>query len=228
MAISFDTAITNNTGGRTTTRSQNFTVGSGSDRILICTVQVENGFTISSVTYNSLALTLLGSSSQTIGTFNNTYFFYLINPPTGIHTLTITASGLAFTYMQAMSYFGVDQSNPFDGSLVTNRANSVTSITGGVTSTVDNVWLVGMGQAQSTGNPMTGGTNTTRHNTTNTTYLNWNIGIDTNAPQSPAGTHSMTVTKGGPSNMGIILAAMQPNVGGGGGANNQAGYLVWL
>lgn len=208
MSISFDNAISNTSGGRTTTRSETFTVGTGDNRIAVVEVQVENGFTVSSVTFGGVLMTLLGSNAQTIGTFNNTYLYYLVNPTSGANTVNINTSGSAFTYCMIASYSGVNQSTPFDGISFNNASG--TSVTTNITTTIDNCWLIGMGQSQAS--TLTAGTGTTKRAAPIATYETWNIHVDSNGAKTPAGTYSLVVNRATSGNVGLMVAALQPFV----------------
>lgn len=208
MAISFVSAISNSSGSRTTTRTESFTVSGGTDRIFIAQIQVENGFSVTGVTFNGVAMTQQGAVAQSIGTFNNTYQYYLVNPPTGTYNLGVTTSGSAFVYLVAGEYNGVDQSTPFDGSMVANKITSGTTVTTNITTTIDDCWLIGMGQAQS--NTLSAGTGTVKRTTPITTYETWQIMVDSNGGKTPAGTYSLQVSRSSSGAAGLVVSALRP------------------
>ncbi|MDW8267214.1 MAG: hypothetical protein RMJ52_17980, partial [Gemmataceae bacterium] len=92
------------------------TVGSGSDRLLLVGITVEDdgtaGITIGTVTYAGNNLTLVGSASS--GEVR-TQIWRLISPPVGVGTVTISGTGAGTgdeIAVGAIHFFGVDQTTP--------------------------------------------------------------------------------------------------------------------
>ena len=104
--IEYDNATSGNALGKSTL-SWSHTC-SGSNRILLVGV-ADYSTSPSSVTYGGNNLTLITSI------YNSTTWWYLINPPTGSKTITITfSSSENFIAGIAVSYKGVTQTNPID------------------------------------------------------------------------------------------------------------------
>jgi len=107
MAVAFDTK-TSATADDVTTVSWSHTT-SGSDRLLI--VNVYHRTTITSITYNGVGLT-------EIGTINNAdlgakaSMWRLINPASGSNTIQVNSSGGIFGEGVGISFTGVDQATP--------------------------------------------------------------------------------------------------------------------
>lgn len=79
---------------------------SGSNRILIVALRMGHGYDrISSVTYNGVSLSKLGSVSG--GSFLQGYMYYLMNPDTGSHTVSVTSNQVCKGWATAVSYTGV-------------------------------------------------------------------------------------------------------------------------
>ncbi|MGD8523970.1 MAG: DUF2341 domain-containing protein, partial [Desulfobacterales bacterium] len=97
--------------------SWSHTVGTGSDRLLVVGVSIRNnaGQTVSSVTYNSTALTYLNSRSN--GTDARVEMWYLKEanfPGTpGDYDVVVTLSASARCVAAATSFFNVDQTTAF-------------------------------------------------------------------------------------------------------------------
>jgi hypothetical protein len=88
------------------------TVGSNSNRVLIGYIAFR-GITSSAVamTWNSVSMTLIGSSSNTAGGQYDVYFFGLIAPATGNQTLSGSwTGGSSVVAMGAVSVYDADQS----------------------------------------------------------------------------------------------------------------------
>jgi hypothetical protein len=127
MAVAFDAASTSGDLSNLTTKSWSHTC-SGVDRalyVIICGYDAESNLSGVTVTYNGVSMTKLGGNQDTDN--NNTLIYELVNPPTGSNTVQI--SGIPASYVQAgacaVSYVGVDQSDPTPGAVV-NGANVAT------------------------------------------------------------------------------------------------------
>ena len=110
--------------------------------------------------------------------------WYLDNPATGTHNIVWTTT--ADMYGFGASYTGIAQTGVLDSSNTGGNATA-TSLTVSTTTVADNCWLTGFAY---TASAATMGSNTTsRGNTASILYV-----IDSNSPQTPAGSKSMTVT----------------------------------
>jgi hypothetical protein len=129
-ALTEDTTAGNTTGsdtistaGDSITFSQDVTAGNA-DRILIVSLYSEttSGWS-SSVTYAGLNVGLVGVA---IGTTIKVGVYCLLDPPTGTHNVVIRAPGtIPNTLVYGASvWYGVNQSNPYAGSVVTNTGTS--------------------------------------------------------------------------------------------------------
>lgn len=112
----------------TNTRTFAHTVGSGNDRLLIVhAVQWNSGVgTVSSVTYNGVALTQISGAAITFSTNFRSEGWYLIAPDVGTFNVVVTwSASQTMVSATALNYTGVHQSNPF-GTAATNSGNSTT------------------------------------------------------------------------------------------------------
>lgn len=119
MAIAFDNSLVFNGYGDP---SHDFTVGSGSDRILIIAAAAWAEISpVVAPTFNGVELTQLATQADP-NVRNSAYLFYLLNPPTGTYELNATSWGYAGQAV-ASSWSGVHQTTPF-GTPATNSGNS--------------------------------------------------------------------------------------------------------
>src|SRR6266550_1285190 len=107
MAIAFVAAadLGNNGGGGAYTVS--YTVGAGSDRLLVvalvgAVVPTDN---ITGVTYAGVSMTLINKRIPSTGRCS--YLFYLLNPASGANNIVVTNSSNEFIIPQAADYTGV-------------------------------------------------------------------------------------------------------------------------
>lgn len=124
MAVAVD-AVSSSGGGSASSFSWAHTC-SGSDRLLMLGIAWYDSIdTISSVTYNSVAMTIVPSSSKSIGQYT-VVLYYLINPASGSNTVAVTFSGGVFDFGGgAVSFTGADQTTPL-GTAATASGTSTT------------------------------------------------------------------------------------------------------
>ena len=133
----------------------NFKVGSGPNRMLIVGVQAEEGgkenigdMVISSLTYGDRALSLIpGSEVQFSSMWRRKEYFlkvslyYLLDPPSGKHNITVTFAGpVTSANVGAVSLFNTKQASP--ANLVTSKQNNQRKINTPITTRNDGAWVV--------------------------------------------------------------------------------------
>jgi len=133
MAIAFDSSTIG--GNNVTSYSHTCT---GSDRILFVSVANRN-FNTSSVTYNGVPLTLIGSQLNCQG-HAGLQLWYLINPASGANNIVL--NGGEFNSVAA-SYTGVAQTGAIDSTAQGSDADTSTTVS--TTVVASNCWLVGAG-----------------------------------------------------------------------------------
>lgn len=101
------------------------TVGVGMDRVMIIGVSVFNANkTVTSLTYNGVALTRLGFLDGGTGSNDRRMEMWrMINPPVGTANVSVTFSTSAKTVIGVASFFGVNTTTP-NGAFVSNEANT--------------------------------------------------------------------------------------------------------
>lgn len=141
MAIAFDAA--SSTSGNSSSFSWSHTC-SGSDRLLVVQIGIQNGAEVSpitAVTYNGVALTLQRRDYVTYQVVAETWT--LVAPATGANNVQVTLSGADKMAMGAISLTGVDQSTPVgakNGYITSSGTGGPQSIS--LTTSYDNSWIV--------------------------------------------------------------------------------------
>jgi len=166
MAIAFDAynRIANGTGN---SYSQSVTV-TGSNTIgFVGVFNQTNSNTVTSITWNGVAMTLL--NTVTITGNNTNALYYIINPTTG--NVAVTFSESNFHRVDVASYTGAAQTSPIDAD--STFSGSGTSLTSTLTSTDAGDWMVVFGQSDTAN--ISAGTGLTRRSSANdTAYLDSN------------------------------------------------------
>lgn len=144
MAIAFDAAGGGQGTGTTVDFSALLTVGSGSNRLLVCSLEQDTTGTddLTSVSWDQdgtpQAMTLIGKSSSN-GFYN--YLYRLVAPTSGALKLRVVGTGSRTWRVALAAYTGVDQTNPIDSSAV-NNFTTAASFTTSTTVVGSNCWLV--------------------------------------------------------------------------------------
>lgn len=162
---------------------------------------------ITGITYNSVALTRVNTE---VATNIRTYMYILTAPATGANNLVLSASEASNIYGIAQSYTGCSQTGQPNAEN-SDASTSATNLTVSVTTTADNCWLVsGTSNNQGGTNPQPGTNTTARYQALT------HAGGDSNAPMTPAGSHSQNwTTNETPSSGSIcvnVMAIKPPDV----------------
>ena len=157
MAILFDAA--SNSGYQTTSSYSWSHTTSGLDRLVRVAVSMLSvaGSSISGITHDGVSLTKLRHDVSASGTVR-TEIWYLIAPSVGTKTIAVTLSTALDSVAGAVSFTGVDQTNPIDaqngGTGVTTEATlNITTVNDtvlvtDVIATTDTAITVGSGQTE--------------------------------------------------------------------------------
>ncbi|MHA1483605.1 MAG: hypothetical protein ACTSQA_09280 [Candidatus Heimdallarchaeaceae archaeon] len=159
---------------------------------------------ISSVTYNSVGLTLIDSITTTS---NGVSLWYLIAPATGGHNVVITPSTTVNMIGIATSYTGAKQTGQPDASS-SNGPTSATSFSPSLTTVADNCWAIFSGSLNS-GAAITAGSNTAILNQPEVA-VQGTFNMHTNSPKTPAGTDTMNATCASSAQWQGIMASFAP------------------
>lgn len=186
VAIAFDNSLTTTQSLTGTSLSYSYTVGSGTNRLLL--VGVTAALVTPTVTYNSVSMTLVASQVYNFGGQSG-YLYALVAPATGSNTVLITVGTSTAIVSTAVSYTGVNQSTTPDASS-TSFSNSASSVTQTLTTVANNCWTILF--VRTSGGTIAAGTSTTLRNS-GTTVINF---LDSNAPITPPGSTSLQATFG--------------------------------
>jgi hypothetical protein len=133
MAVAYNTVTSVSFEGVTSTNVSH--TASGSNRLAVAHVSsTPNSSTISSITYNGSAMTLVNTSVETDFELRASLYRY-IAPGTSSQTCAINFSGAAYGALGVTSYTGVDQTTPISNSSIANGDNDSATVT--VTSATD-------------------------------------------------------------------------------------------
>jgi len=199
MAIAIDSTSNGNSSGSSTTVSHTCT---GSNLILWVATYTAGGDNMTSVTYNAVAMTLLGKTAMDSGYYM--YLHYLAGPATGANNIVFNRSGSGDTDLVAASYTGAAQTGIPDASVINTTVAAQTSLTQTVTVVAANSWLVGAWRNDAS--IWTAGTNTLERSV-NPVATAYSI-MDSNGGQA-TGSRSMTATCSS-ANVTGIMASFAP------------------
>lgn len=167
----------------------------GSNRYLVVGIAMLSlAQTVTSITYNSVPLTLLGIQASITGAAR-VELWGLVAPSTGSNTIAVTLSGAIASAGCAASYTGVHQTSPteaFNSAQATNVGAADATVN--VTTVADNDWCVDIVATDDTA--ITVGTGNTSRN--NVTGIGGSGAMgDTNSAKTPAGSVTMSWTNVG-------------------------------
>ena len=153
---------------------------------LILFVTTNSGSAIDSATYNSVSMTELNAITTDAGYLQ---LWYLLGPSTGANTVQINRTGSSFLEGRSASYTGVRQTGFPDASTTGTGTDDTFNMS--LTTVADNCWMFGFSRNDG-GNPTAGA---------NTDILDpvdpASSGFDTNSAQTPAGSHTMSLSLAG-------------------------------
>lgn len=172
MAIALDTSTSVDTSG---VGPFNLAITtSGTNRVLIVYIGIEAASPdkVTGVTYNGVAMTLLGKAFISTGP-DESYLYALVNPTIGANNVTVTVSAtVGFINISAVNYTGASQS-AVPSNVVTNQTG--TNQTVSITSAVSTSWVVGTTANDGTASVVTITNGTIRQNP-NGSRAQWDSG----------------------------------------------------
>lgn len=184
MAIAID--ATSEGFANSTTLSFSHTC-TGSNRLLLVSYfTFPNADAVSGITYATVPMTKLATLAADAGGVETIYG--LIAPAIGANNIVFTISPSSQVFATAASYTGVSQTGLPDN--FTTNTGTATSLTTALTTIADNCWIVFGGREN--GGTIGAGTNTSLR-IANSTSPDCAL-FDTNAAQTPAGSHSVQTT----------------------------------
>jgi hypothetical protein len=184
--------------------SFNVTVDASANILVLAESHFSSGTdrTITSATYNGVALTYDHTDMNNGGDNNRSAIYHLMSPPTGVsHALVITYSGtISQGAAIALTYSGVKVS-AIDGTNGTNGVGTAPSYT--ITTVAYGCWVI---SAVSVDSIVSTCGNYQRYNTPKTFGAS-----DTNGPKTPAGNQTMSWTQQSSSPWAISVLSLAPS-----------------
>jgi hypothetical protein len=214
MPIAFDAATDGgNNGGGSNSLSFAHTC-TGSDRILFVGIAGDvapfGADDITGVTYNGVAMEFVGKRFADELVSRGTYLYQLEAPASGSNNVVVSSTSAHYLLAGAVSYTGAAQSGQPDNSTTNLSADTATSLTTSLTTVADNCWTALVINEATSGAPGAG-TGSTRR-TYDAAFQVWGM-FDSNAAITPAGSYSMTTTRGaGIEAIAHVMASFSPFV----------------
>lgn len=171
---------------------------------------------ITTVTYGSVSMTLVGKIVTPAERF--IYLYSLVNPASGSNSCVISASGTTDIASVAISYTGAKQTSNPDNQ-TTNTVPSATTLTTSLVTGNDNDWTVLW--MKTNANPPTASTGSTVRQITGSAGL-----FDSNAAITPAASYSMSVNASPAEGMASIMASFAPASAVTSGSNSNKNYIA--
>lgn len=112
----------------------------GSNTIMFTNVQDTAGDTVTSETYNSVAITLVNKLARVGGRFH--YLHNLVAPTTGTNTVAVNVSGATQVKGHAITYTGAAQTGQPDSQNTTTWTASASPVSSPTTVVASNCWLI--------------------------------------------------------------------------------------
>lgn len=207
MALAVDATSTKNTGASPSSNPSWSHTCTGSNLALFIGVGWSTAsVTVSSVTYNGVALTQVGTTAT--NSTGNAAIYRLIAPATGAHTAQVTFSGTASAWMWGISFTGADQTSPEDGT--NNNTGSTSPVSTAVTPTADGDYIIDMGVFLSNFSITVNSNQTQVLNLFNSSNATTGIGSYHTNPISPAASTTMQWTFSGTKSWAQTVAAVRP------------------
>lgn len=208
MAVAFDAASNAGAFVNQTNFSWSHTC-TGNNLVLFVAITSQQAYAPAApaVTYNGVSMTVIDHDDQDAqGGFTATY--YLLNPPTGTHTIALTASAGGISTGAAISLTGVKQS-------AQPEAHGTNDVTGNpsksITTVTDRAWIIGAVASNSyaTGFNFSGATPGTEKVNIHTDVLGTGnaLAMQIVGPVTPAGATTVGWTQNGTGEHELMLAA---------------------
>lgn len=182
--------------------SQSFDVGSGSNRILIVSVQNTGGTKPGSISlqYGGVSMTALTSLNYSGTAWQQV--FILVAPTTGSNTLALTYTGGASVDVMAWAGSGFVQSTSVDATHT--ATGSGTTFSGSITTVTNGAWIISL-SGNTSGGSLTSGTNATKR-----AGFGRDGVCDSNAAIIPAGATTTSATCSASVSWGWVQIALAP------------------
>ena len=208
MAIAYDSGTyAANTTGTSLTFAFNNVAG---DVIYVAGYNFAGTNTVTGVTYAGGALVQVANQNGAAGRNDRAVDCWRrVAPATGSNNVVVSSSSSTVMRYSAISYSGVDQTTPENGTVLGDSGGSATSYSVAITTTADNCWMASISKDRN-------GNVTYTSTTGDTIRLNADVGgsmyMDTGNAITPAGLNTMTVTMSSVNGIGGVAWAIRPVV----------------
>jgi hypothetical protein len=210
MAIAFDSKTTSQSAASSTSLTFAFNNVAGDFLIVYGQDASASTSTVTGIKYGGVSMTkAVGGRSSSADRMIS--IWYLVAPATGSNDVVVTSSTSQALRFGAISYSGVAQSSPTDGTDTTLNQTGATTISTDITTTTDNCWMFMFAKDNA-------GSKTYSSTTGDTIRLATDDGghssSDTGAAITPAGSNTMThQVNSGTVTIGAIAVAFKPATG---------------
>jgi hypothetical protein len=197
--ITYDNSIDGgNNGGTTNSMTYSYTIGSGSNRLLIVNLIGDTSADdISSVTYAGIPMTLIGKIQAPSNNWQ--YLYYLLSPASGSNNIAIAAGSSHYLISQAASWYNVKQTA---AGHLRQILHSREDIRYDIPHNVRD-WLIGGGRTLVFWTLLRN-----RSNSIVNSAIGGGIFVSSGSPVSPAGNVNMTTISDGTQSTGVIMASL--------------------
>ena len=210
MSIAFDSASTGYQNGNSTPVTNSHTVAAGAT-LLLAAVYLDNpSDLLDTVVWNDTEALSLIAVTHGGATGVYTYLYGLLNPTSGTHDLVASKESVCSMVLIGASYTGTrNDSLPTITEVASLTDSSAGSISKTITTIVEGSWVAGAGFNNFANGMSIDGDHTIRAGVV--AIDNYSRGwADSNAAIDPPGDDTMTWTKSGTGDWGIIVCVIEP------------------
>jgi hypothetical protein len=190
VGIAFDAASNSGYQAASASYTWNHTCSGNNRELIVGIAMFSLAQTVSSITYNGVALSLIGVKSSVSGACR-IELWGLVNPDTGTNVISVTLTGAINSIGCASSYTGVHQTSPteaFNSAQATNGGAADATVD--VTTVADNDWCVDIVATDDTAITVGAG----QGQRANVTSVAGSGAMSDEGPKTPAGAVTMSWT----------------------------------
>jgi hypothetical protein len=152
--IAYDSASSTTLTSQASSMSWQHTTGTGSDRLLLVTVDVFRSSgtprTVTGITYDGVAMTQAASVQYSTNPQILSYLYYLVNPSSGTKTIAVSFSSNTYAVGGSVTYTNVDQTSPLQVNNVNSGSSASQSVSLTASGTNNKLFFGHMGSYRTT------------------------------------------------------------------------------
>jgi len=197
----------------TSTFTWTHTVGGGGEKVIYFGISIHDGsgVTVSSASYNSVALTKLRHDGASDATRARTEIWYLVAPDAGANTCSVTLSGTpGDASAGSISFTNVNQSTPNDVSGGAGGIGTSTAASQSITTVTDNAWTFAVLKVHNNNTITIGAAQTQLWNDAFGAVNGQAAGGRSSTAVTPAGSKTMNWTLNPSDDWALSVAAIRP------------------